>query len=338
MHQPRVLRSALHNWQQIISECALRIDCDAPSVADLGQTMALGDYVETLESIARQTGISALGWKVGQAVSLSHFGEIWKAVDSSQTLGAALRRMCGYFDLLQDLTELRLIEDGDFVALSYRILDPTIWPRHQDAIYTLAIKARILFAAEGFCPDEAEIYLETSDQCAAAQLERASGMICHAGADTNMIRFPARLLGLAMRPTRSADPAKMAELARLLRDKKRSKQVEDKVRATIYSRLGRRAVSQSEVATEIGLSDRTLRRQLAARNTSFQKIVDDCRIRQAVLEITRCSSVSISEIALRLGYSEHSTFSRAFSRCTGVPPQNFLRQVANRRDKPAHGA
>jgi AraC-like DNA-binding protein len=92
------------------------------------------------------------------------------------------------------------------------------------------------------------------------------------------------------------------------------------------------------VATEIGLSDRTLRRQLAARNTSFQKIVDDCRIRQAVLEITRCNSVSISEIALRLGYSEHSTFSRAFSRCTGVPPQNFLRQVVDQRDRPAHGA
>lgn len=315
-----------------MEDCALLAEREAPAVADFDQTMALSDFVGMLEKMASETGIPSLGWKVGEAVPLQHFGDIWEAVDSSKTLGTALRKMCNYFDLLQDLTEMRLIEEDEFVALSYRILDPTIWPRHQDAIYTLAIKARILFAAKDFPVDEAEIYLETSDENLADQLERVSGLTCHPGAETNMIRFPAKYLRLDMNPHPAADAAKVSDLARLLKDKRRAKLVEDKVRATIYSRLGRGALNQSRVASELGLSDRTLRRQLAARNTSFQSIVDDCRIRQAVLEITRCSSVSISEIALRLGYSEHSTFSRAFSRCMGVPPQTYLRSVVQQDD------
>ena len=327
MRQPQVLRSALHGWQQVIADCATLENCDAPPVVDFGETMALADFVGMLERIAQETGVHSLGWKVGEAVELPHYGDIWKAVDSSQTLGAALRQMCTYFDLLQDLTELRLIEEGEFVALSYRILDPTIWPRHQDAMYTLAIKARMIFAANDFPEHEAEIFLETPDRAMAEQLERASGLTCHPGAETNMIRFPAKHLALKMKPRQPADPSKISGLAKLLKEKKRAKLVEDKVRATVYSRLGRGTVSQSSVAAELGLSDRTLRRQLAAHNTSFQAIVDDCRIRQAVLEITRQNTVSISEIALRLGYSEHSTFSRAFSRCMGMPPQTYLRSV-----------
>ncbi|WP_161981596.1 AraC-like transcriptional regulator QhpR [Aurantiacibacter suaedae] len=332
MNQPQVLRSALHGWQQVFADCDFVESCPTSPVVDFGETMALVDFVGTLEAISGSAGVQALGWKVGEAVDLPHYGDIGRAVGSAQTLGAALRQMCTYFDLLQDLTELRLIDEGEFVALSYRILDPTIWPRHQDAIYTLAIKARIMFSACDFPQNEAEIFLETPDRTLAEQLERASGLTCHPGAESNMIRFPARCLALPMRPGRPFEPPKLSGLATSLKEKRRAKPIEDKVRATVYSRLGRSRVCQSVVAAELGLSDRTLRRRLAADNTSFQAIVDECRIRQAVLEITRQSSVSISEIALRLGYSEHSTFSRAFSRCMGIPPQAYLRGVSRGDD------
>jgi len=328
MHQPQVLQSALQCWQLVSDSCPVPGDRDSQPTVDFGQTMALSDFVAKLENIAAETESPALGWKVGEAVPLPHFGDIWQAVDSSRTLGSALRKMCEYFALLQDLTEMRLVDEGEYVALSYRILDPTIWPRHQDAIYTLAIKTRILIAAEGFSLDEAEIYLESSDEALALQLERVSGIVCRPGAETNMIRFPVACLGLKMNPAHAVDARKVSDLARRLKDKRRAKLVEERVRSTIYSRLGRDAVNQACVAEELGLSDRTLRRKLAASNTNFQTIVDDCRIRQAVLEIARCKTVSIAEIALRLGYSEHSTFSRAFSRCMGMPPQAFLRGVA----------
>jgi len=325
MHQPQILRSALHVWKEVL-DCACLAECDPTPLPDFGRTIALHEYVGTIEQAAVETGTPSLGWEIGNAVPLLQLGDIGSAVTASSTLATALQRICEYFSLLQDLTELRLVREGGHCALSYRILDPDIWPRHQDSIFTLAIMARILFAAQGFAKERAEIFLETPDHSLAADLSRVTGMACYAGAETNMIRFPSEMLDLKMRPAAAADTEKLQELGRQLREKRRAKLVEDQVRATIYLRLGKQSITQGAVARELGLSDRTLRRQLAARDTNFQQIVDECRIRQAVLEVRRQRSMSITEIALRLGYSEHSTFSRAFARCTGMPPQAYLRR------------
>ncbi len=330
MHQPQVLRSALQAWEEVANRAGTASPASG-STADLRQTIGLGDYVCTIERAAADARAPSLGWQIGSSVALPHLGDIGAAVTACSTLGSALKRICEYFALLQDLTELRLVREGDHVALTYRILDPDIWPRHQDAIFTLAIKARILFDADGFNKDEVEIYLETPEHDLAADLSRTSGLRCHAGAETNMIRFPAAALDLPLRPASPPDAARLGELARQLRDKRRARLVEEKVRGAIYLRLGRGPITQDVVACELGLSGRTLRRQLAARDTSFQQIVDECRIRQAVLEVRRRRDMSITEIALRLGYSEHSTFSRAFARCTGMPPQAFLRRPAMER-------
>jgi AraC-like DNA-binding protein len=128
-----------------------------------------------------------------------------------------------------------------------------------------------------------------------------------------MIRFPAALLELNMPPRAPTNGHQIGGLHDLLREKRRSRSTEERVRTAIYQRLGHRSIAQSAIAAELGLSERTLRRQLATCNISFQQIVDDCR------------DMSIAEVALRVGYSEQSTFSRAFSRCTGRPPQSYLR-------------
>ena len=43
----------------------------------------------------------------------------------------------------------------------------------------------------------------------------------------------------------------------------------------------------------------------------------------AALEMKRRPGASLAEIALMLGYTEHSSFTRAFNRWNGAPPQQF---------------
>jgi AraC-like DNA-binding protein len=324
MQQPQVLRSALDSWSEA-PLIARRPGVKSATLADYAETIALREYVETIEQIALRQGSHSLGWRMAQTVWLPHLGDIWHAIGASRTLGGALQRMCDYFCLLQDQSELRLVRDGHYAALCYRILDPGIWPRHQDAIFTLGLKARILFSADGFRHEHADIFLETREPALAADLSRVSDITCYAGAETNMIRFPAALLELNMPPRAPTNGQQIGGLHDLLREKRRSRSTEERVRTAIYQRLGHRSIAQSAIAAELGLSERTLRRQLATCNISFQQIVDDCRVRQAVLEIMRHRDMSIAEVALRVGYSEQSTFSRAFSRCTGRPPQSYLR-------------
>jgi AraC-like DNA-binding protein len=79
------------------------------------------------------------------------------------------------------------------------------------------------------------------------------------------------------------------------------------------------------------MSSRTMRRRLADETISFQKLLADCRMRQAVLEFQSRPDASIADIALRLGYAEHSTFTRAFSRWAGIPPQEFRSELNRTR-------
>ena len=74
------------------------------------------------------------------------------------------------------------------------------------------------------------------------------------------------------------------------------------------------------VATELGLSGRTLSRKLALEGHSFSRILDDLRLALARRYLAE-SDMPISEIAWLLGYSEIANFTHAFHRWTGTNPR-----------------
>ena len=51
----------------------------------------------------------------------------------------------------------------------------------------------------------------------------------------------------------------------------------------------------------------------------------------AALELRIRERVSLSEMALKLGYTEHATFSRAFSRWAGMAPRDYRRTIVSER-------
>ena len=100
-----------------------------------------------------------------------------------------------------------------------------------------------------------------------------------------------------------------------------------RVRTMIFQGLNDGGFTQDTVARALGMSSRTLRRRLAGEGVSFQHLLDECRMRLAAFEFRVRENVSIAQTALRLGYSEHSTFTRAFSRWSGMPPQSYIRRA-----------
>jgi AraC-like DNA-binding protein len=66
----------------------------------------------------------------------------------------------------------------------------------------------------------------------------------------------------------------------------------------------------------------TLHRRLSSEGTSFQQIKDACR-RDAAVALLRAGSKSGADIAELLGFSDASTFYRAFKRWTGMTAQEF---------------
>lgn len=91
---------------------------------------------------------------------------------------------------------------------------------------------------------------------------------------------------------------------------------------TLLPRKERGYRSLEEVAKAIHVSPRTLKRQLAAHETSYSEILDELRRERATL-LVRAGELSMDEIAYRLGYSDAANFIRAFRRWTGMTPKAF---------------
>ncbi len=93
--------------------------------------------------------------------------------------------------------------------------------------------------------------------------------------------------------------------------------------ASIRAIIGRdfsRAIPDFEtIATRLNMSPQTLRRRLREENTSFQEIKDNLRRDVAIYHLTR-RDYAINEIAHRVGFTEPSTFHRAFKKWTGLTP------------------
>lgn len=84
------------------------------------------------------------------------------------------------------------------------------------------------------------------------------------------------------------------------------------------------AVAMADVARELNMSTRTLRRRLEDAGTSFRGLLDE--VRQALAEeMLATGALSVEDVALRLGYAEASSFIYAFRRWTGTTPARYLR-------------
>jgi AraC-like DNA-binding protein len=77
-----------------------------------------------------------------------------------------------------------------------------------------------------------------------------------------------------------------------------------------------------EVARELAVNARTLRRRLEAEGTSYSEILSRHRM-QLALSYLRTSELNNNEIAARLGYSDATNFRRAFVSWAGAPPSHF---------------
>lgn len=96
----------------------------------------------------------------------------------------------------------------------------------------------------------------------------------------------------------------------------------NRVRSLISEELPVRALNKDRVAEQLHISTRNLQLKLAARDTSFQEILDSTRRTQALAMMSR-SSVSVTEAAFSLGYTEVSNFTRAFKRWTNQSPRQY---------------
>ena len=122
------------------------------------------------------------------------------------------------------------------------------------------------------------------------------------------------------------------QCSKLLIEKNRSAGCSAQVRRVLAGSKTRIATEQA-IAEHLNMSGRTLRRRLAAENTTFREIQEAMRNDMAIGYL-RETRLPIAEIGSLLGFDDVANFRRAFRRWNGCSPQSFRESDGTNEDNP----
>lgn len=108
----------------------------------------------------------------------------------------------------------------------------------------------------------------------------------------------------------------------LLRRRDYSISLSSQVRRIVERGLTGEWPTVEDIAAELTMSPQTLRRKLREENTSTREIRENILRDAAIASLVR-GDETVAALSRRLGFSEPSAFSRAFSRWTGSPPGSY---------------
>ena len=273
-----------------------------------------------------------LGFLIGGRVPTTAFGALSLGLLTAPTVGAALKFVADAHPLalpLLDFSYEETASDGRFtIGFRYPI------DSGGEALIVAACTAAIETAIarhSGRNGNLTRLELTASSKGAEASYRRYLPLMPHTNGRSNTLTFKRAVLNLA---TSHADIDTFNSVV-LACEERSERQVggaplQDRAREAIMSSIGA-PPSQGRLAKILGLTPRQLRIRLERERTSYQAIIRDCRTDYAHT-LLQNPSLSLSQIAYRLGYSDLSAFSHTFYRWTGKSPSAFRTELRSRRE------
>jgi AraC-like DNA-binding protein len=104
----------------------------------------------------------------------------------------------------------------------------------------------------------------------------------------------------------------------------------EQVRAVLKRSLPSGRPDITDVARDLGMSERTLQRRITEEGTSFRDLLADAR-QDLARSLLSDQSAQMDEVAYLLGYQDTSSFYRAFRDWEGMSPTRWREQSGSRR-------
>lgn len=265
------------------------------------------------------TSDADFGLSVAAQVKPATFHVVGYAMSCSASLGRALHRFAYYCRLISDSAMATITEAGDTTVLEFRFDTggtPLIYQTIDTVLAGVLGYARWIIG-ENIQPVEVRLQHAppTND---AAYRAFFQAPIVYGGSQDCIVFRRADL----ERPILAADEelASMLDgVANRYLEERMSDRVAVRVRDLLISTLPDGAVSKTDVAQKLSLTERTLLRRLKAEGTTFVDVLNGVR-QELAFQYLRRPGMTIAEIAYLLGFSDENTFSRAFKRWTGRRP------------------
>ena len=284
----------------------------------------LAGYCGLLEALAEAVGSRDFGLGFGLAHAPEILGDLGALARLAPSLHAALDTLSRYLPTLQEQTAMRFERHGADFRITYQIRDGAILRRRQDAELTVGVL--IGFIRGGLGPQwrPREVHLEHPRPDPVPRYDDHLGAPVYFGQVCNSVIVTPDDAATILR---SSDPVRMAELEQRLCRRLQDSRADDFVGIVLQEI--RDAMVQGHpgigpVARRLDMSGPALYRRLKRRGVEFSDLQRDLRRELALLHVAD-PHIRLTEVAMLLGYSELSAFSRAFRSWTGVAAMEYRR-------------
>ncbi|MGY2487989.1 AraC family transcriptional regulator ligand-binding domain-containing protein [Cupriavidus sp. CP313] len=267
-----------------------------------------------------------LGFEVGARYHFSTYGLWGYGLIASATAADALALALRFLPLTYAFTAPSYHEDGTLGVLGFAEPDLAGDLRRFLVERDMAAAAVLLREVCGDAFSLARFTLKANRVPmgqASEIVRRVFGMSPDTSARLNSLAFDRALLS---RPLPQADPVTVSMCEQMCGRLMESRRVRAGAAATIRQYLnvvpGAMSSTLEDMARLMNTSQRTLKRRLQDEGTSYRTLLAEARggfAKQLLLD----HSLTLTEIAVRLGFSDLSSFSQAFKRWYGVAPTTF---------------
>lgn len=300
--------------------------CGFGHTTDQDERIERNLWYEVLDRSLDLTGDPRIGlrWATVAAATGGAMGLVEYLARSSASLREAITSLVHYGRVFQDDLAFESVSEGSSVCLRLVSRDnarlPALWAEGILAYWYL-VGVRLANFDTSFAKSGTEILFAHTTTADLTTYQRFFRCPVHFNASEYAIVFSSELLDV---PLVTADPCLFGLLegyARQLLVKLPcgGGDTQQRVRGVLLRELDGGNPTKEYVASALRLSPRTLTRRLADAGTTFEEVLSSLRYELSARYL-RDTELSISEIALALGFSGASSFVRAFRRWTGSSP------------------
>jgi AraC-like DNA-binding protein len=282
-------------------------------------------FERLLSAAAVATGDEAFGLHLAEHVSESAVDLLGHLAAHSPTMREAIEINARFIRLVMDEMVVSVRDEGDLFVVRYTF--PRSTPRSDRMLADFLLGGVVRLARYFTGPS-------TLPRFASFEHERPNDHREYERVFGNDLRFGQRVTSIAF-DRDIADRRQIhqhpefysllrAEAERLLDRIAPGARPTTRLREYLLAMPPSRIPEISRAARDLGMSERSLRRHLAAEGTSYRHLVQSALMASAGY-LLRDPTRSIKETAAALGFAEAAAFHHAFKRWTGMSPSQFRR-------------
>ena len=308
------------------AEVFRQADVDPEAIFDSNARISEKSFNRLFELAIERSGDPFFGLREHLYFRPAHLGALGFAWLASSTLRTAFERMGRYSKFFSEILTVALHEEDGHFHVCFSASKPSVNDNvREDSQLALATKCCRVIAGERFRAARV-LFTQSEPPDTSYHYELFRCPIEFGAAETCMVIpvdvVDARLTGSNDELANLNEHIVVKYLAHAEKN-----DVVNRVKAGIINALGSGNVTEALIADRLHMTPRNLHRKLVKEGTSFKHLLNEVR-QDLAHQYIHDRTMTLTEISFLLGFSEVSSFSRAYKNWTGKPP-SAVRQATS---------